>query len=79
MVEIYIIISIISLAVIAGFMLLNKKIKPEAELSGLATFAFVLALLGIFFGDNRLIGYSFLGAGALIATIDFIKNFITKK
>ncbi|PIP22927.1 MAG: hypothetical protein COZ91_02440 [Candidatus Nealsonbacteria bacterium CG_4_8_14_3_um_filter_39_7] len=79
MVEIFIIISIASLAVIAGFLFLNKRIKPEVEISRLATFAFVLVLLGIFFGDNRLFGYSFMGAGVILATIDLIKNLINKK
>jgi hypothetical protein len=37
-------------------------------------FAFLLIISGIVFGDNRLIGYSLLGAGVLLAIIDIIMN-----
>ena len=33
-----------------------------------------LVVLGIIFGDDRLIGYSFIGAGVLLSVIDIIKN-----
>ena len=33
-----------------------------------------LITLGIVFGDDRLIGYSFMGAGVLLSIIDAIKN-----
>ena len=33
-----------------------------------------LIVLGIVFGDDRLIGYGFIGAGLLLSVIDVIKN-----
>lgn len=77
--EIYIIISIVSLAIIAVFLFLTKKIKPQAKLSKLAMFAFLLIILGIVFGNDHLIGYSFMGAGVIIAIIDIIKNLRNKQ
>jgi len=73
--QIYILISIIILLIIAIIMLFvvktkkNKKQKPLTPLAGLA-FAFILA--GIFFGDSRLVGYSLMGIGVLLAVIDII-------
>jgi len=41
--------------------------------------AMSLVVLGIIFGsDNRLIGYSFFGAGVILSVIDIIKNRKTK-
>jgi len=31
-------------------------------------------VLGIIFGDERLIGYSFIGVGVLLSVIDAIRN-----
>jgi hypothetical protein len=33
-----------------------------------------VVVLGIIFGDDRLIGYSFIGVGVLIAVVDAIRN-----
>jgi len=33
-----------------------------------------LVVLGIIFGEDRLIGYSFIGAGALLSIISVIKS-----
>jgi len=37
--------------------------------------SFLLIILGIVFGDNRLIDYSFMEAGMVMAIIDIIKDF----
>ncbi len=44
-------------------------------LTGLA-FGFILA--GIIFGDDRLIGYSLLGIGVILAVIDIFKKLKSK-
>ncbi|MDD5110437.1 MAG: hypothetical protein PHI63_04445 [Patescibacteria group bacterium] len=72
--QLYIIITIGAFAVIATLMLMTKKIKPESKLSPLAGLAFALVIAGIVFGENRLVGYSFMGAGVLLAVIDIIKK-----
>ena len=72
--QIYILISILVLLVIAiliFFVRKNKKQKPLAILASLA-FAFILA--GIIFGESRLVGYSLIGVGVLLAIIDIIKK-----
>lgn len=73
--QIYILIAIIILLII--FILLffvakknkNKKQKPLTPLAGIA-FAFILA--SIIFGEDRLISYSLIGIGILLAIVDII-------
>jgi len=38
------------------------------------TLGSTLVILGIIFGENRLIGYSFIGAGVLLSVISVIKS-----
>ena len=40
----------------------------------LITLAFALVILGIVFADDRLIGYSLIGAGVLLSIISAIKS-----
>lgn len=73
--EIYITISIVVLAVIAVFVIYIMKKKKRKQPSTLATLGMTLVVLGIIFGvSDRLIGYSFIGAGVLLSVIDIIKN-----
>ena len=74
----YILISIIILAIIAIVLALRRK-REQKPPSKLAMFAMALVVLGIIFGDNRLIGYSFMGAGVILAIIDIIKNLKSKQ
>ena len=72
--QIYIAISIVVLAIIAiliFFVSKNKKGKKLSKLAGLS-FAFIIA--GIVFGDDRLVGYSLIGFGIILAIIDIIKK-----
>jgi hypothetical protein len=41
---------------------------------GYMTLGSTLVVLGIVFGQDRLIGYSFIGAGALLSIISAIKS-----
>jgi hypothetical protein len=45
--------------------------KKDQELM---TFGNMLVVLGIVFGTERLIGYSFIGAGVLLAIISTIRS-----
>ena len=38
------------------------------------TLGSALVILGIIFGEDRLIGYSFIGAGVLLSIISIIKS-----
>ena len=72
--EIYIAISIVILAVIALLVIFTIKKKKQKQPSKLAMLGMTLVVLGIIFGDDRLIGYSFIGTGVLLSVIDIIKN-----
>ena len=72
--QIYIIISIAALVfVVILFLAARKKGKKLTPLVG---FAWALILAGIIFGEDRLIGYSLIGAGVALAVIDM---YITPK
>lgn len=72
-ISIYLAIGVISGLAIAMNLVFfyNRKEKGLSRLAGLA-FAFVIA--GIFLGGQRLIGYSLLGVGVILAVIDIIQK-----
>lgn len=73
--SIYIAVSILVLALIAAFFLYARKKNPQKRLTPLAGLAFGLILAGLFWSDNRLVGYSLLALGVILALIDmFIKS-----
>ena len=69
----YIAISIIALAAIAAVVIYRNR-KRQKEISKLGAFAFLLVLLGMFFGENKLVGYSFIGIGVILCVIDITKG-----
>ncbi|MBW2977014.1 hypothetical protein KY347_06225 [Candidatus Woesearchaeota archaeon] len=75
--QIYIAISIAVLAIIAlvrFFVGGKRKNKTEKMLTPLTSIAFGFIIAGIAFGDSRLIGYSLMGIGVLLAVIDIFKK-----
>ena len=76
--QIYIAISIVALAAIALLVIFLGKSKKENRLTPLAGLAFGFILAGILFGDDRLIGYSLLGIGVILAVIDIFKKLKSK-
>jgi hypothetical protein len=76
--QIYIAISIAVLAVIALFVVFKGKSRKENRLTPLAGLAFGFVLAGIIFGRDRLIGYSLLGIGVILAVIDIFKKLKNK-
>ena len=72
--QIYIAISIVVLAIIALVVFFLNKNKKDKKLTPLAGLALGFVLSGIFFGDDRLIGYSLMGIGIVLAVIDIIKK-----
>jgi hypothetical protein len=68
--QFYIIISIIVLAIIAFLVYLTGRNIPKRGLSKLAALSFAFIVAGIIFGENRMVGYSLLGIGVLLALID---------
>jgi formate hydrogenlyase subunit 3/multisubunit Na+/H+ antiporter MnhD subunit len=72
--QIYILISIIALLIIAIVLFFLRKNKKQKPISILGSFSLFFVLSGIIFGDNRLIGYSLIGIGVLLAVADIIVN-----
>jgi hypothetical protein len=70
---VWIAISIIALVVIVVLLLIGRG-KQYRKPSNLAILGMSLVVLGIIFGDDRLIGYSFIGVGVLLSVIDAIRN-----
>jgi hypothetical protein len=72
---VWIAISIIALVVIVVFLLISRrKGKQLLNPSNLLILGMSLVVLGIIFGDERVIGYSFIGVGVLLSVIDAIRN-----
>jgi uncharacterized membrane protein len=68
--QVYILISIIILALVAIVLYFVSRKKPKEGLSKLAALAFAFIIAGIIFGEDRRIGYSLLGVGVLLALVD---------
>jgi hypothetical protein len=71
----YLVIVLVPLAVIAGLLILTKKIKPESKLSPIAGLSFAFIIAAIVFAENRFIGYALIGIGVLLAIVDIIRKF----
>jgi len=69
----WIAISIIALVVIVVLLLIARG-RQYQQPSNLAILGMSLVVLGIIFGDNRLIGYPFIGVGVFLSVIDAIRN-----
>ena len=76
--QIYIAISIVILAIIALLIFFVSKNKKGKKLTPLAGLAFGFILAGIIFGDDRLIGYSLIGVGVILSIIDIFKKLKSK-
>ena len=66
----YIAVSIAVLAIIAFLVFFVSRGKRETRLTPLAGLAFGFILAGIFFGEDRLIGYGLMGVGVVLAIVD---------
>jgi uncharacterized membrane protein len=72
--QIFIAVSIAVLAAIAVLVFFVGKGRRENRLTPLASLAFAFVLAGILFGDDRLIGYSLLGIGVILAVVDMFRR-----
>ncbi len=70
----YILLALIvpALILIILAIFLRKKEKPMGTLYFLAGISFAFIIAGIIFGENRILGYSLMGTGVLIAVVDII-------
>ena len=72
--QIYIAVSIVVLAVIALLVFFVNRGRRGNRLTPLASLAFIFLLAGVFFSDNRLIGYGLMGVGVLLAILDIFNR-----
>jgi len=70
---VWIAISIVALLVIVVLLLIGRG-KQYRKPSNLAILAMSLVALGIIFGDDRIVGYSFIGIGVILSVIDIVRN-----
>jgi uncharacterized membrane protein len=68
----YIVVFVVVLAIVAVLAFFVGRGKRANRLTPLASLAFAFVLAGLIFGDDRLIGYSLLGAGVVLALIDIV-------
>jgi len=66
----YLMISILVLAVITLLVFFVGKNKKAKNINPSARLAFGFILAGLFFGENRFVGYGFMGIGVLLAAVD---------
>lgn len=64
----------IILALLAFWILVNRKNPKRKRLSPLAAVAFVFVLAGIMFGENRWVGYSLMGIGIALSVLDMFRQ-----
>lgn len=72
--QIYVTTAFVSLAVIAVLVFIVNRKKTKTKLTPLAGLAFAFVLVGIFLGENRLIGYGLMGVGVILAILDIINK-----
>jgi uncharacterized membrane protein len=72
--QIYIIVSIVIFAIVAVLVFFTGRRRNENRLTPLASLAFAFIVAGILFGEDRIIGYSMMGVGVILAVIDIINR-----
>jgi hypothetical protein len=70
---VWIAISIVALIVIVVLLLVGRGRQYEKP-SNLAILGMSLVVLGIIFGDSRIVGYSFIGVGVLLSVVNIARN-----
>jgi hypothetical protein len=70
---VWIAISIAALLVIVVLLLVGRG-RQYRRPSNLAVLGISLVVLGIIFGDSRIVGYSFIGVGVLLSVVDIIRT-----
>jgi uncharacterized membrane protein len=72
--QIFIALSVVVLVAIVVLVFIVGRRRKQNRLSPLAGLAFGFVLAGIIFGDDRLIGYSLLGIGVMLAVVDILRR-----
>lgn len=69
---VFIIVAALTLLGLIAVILLRGRGGLGERLSPTAAVAFVFVIAGIVFGDNRVLGYSLMGIGVVIAIVDIV-------
>jgi hypothetical protein len=69
---VWIAISIAALIAIVVLLLVGRD-KQYKRPSNLALLGMSFVVLGIIFGDSRVVGYSFIGVGVLLSVVDIVR------
>ncbi|MDH5483581.1 MAG: hypothetical protein OEY22_12005 [Candidatus Bathyarchaeota archaeon] len=72
--ELWLIIAVGIIAIAVAIAFLTRKKKQAIQDDALLTLGTTLVILGIIFGDDRLVGYSFIGVGVLLSIISAIRG-----
>jgi len=64
----------VGLLVVISVALLTRKKKQTFRDNAVLTLAGTLLVLGIIFGDDRLVGYSFIGSSVVLSIIAAVKS-----
>jgi len=72
--EVYVVITIVVLAVVAALVFLVGRRAEQNRLTPLAGVAWACILAGLIFGDHRGLGYSLLAAGVVLAVADMFRR-----
>jgi hypothetical protein len=68
--QIFIVLSIAVIAVIVLLLFSMGRFHRRNTITPIAGLAFSFVISGIFFGDDRMLGYSLLAIGVMLAVVD---------
>jgi len=71
---VYIVMIIVVLAIIAILVFVVRRDQRPSRLTPLSGLAFAFVLAGLFFGEERFIGYGLMGFGVILAIVDIIRS-----
>jgi len=76
--QIYIVLSVAVLVIIAllGFFIASRK--QEKAFTSMTILAFGFILTGMLFGNNRLFNYSMMGIGVILSIVDMARKLRAK-
>jgi len=72
--QVFVWVAIGVLAVVAVLVLFVSRGRRENRLTPLAGLAFACVVSGIVFGEDKLVGYSLLGLGVVLAVVDIFNR-----
>ena len=72
--QFFIILPIVILAVVAVLVFFTARSRKKNSLTPVAGLAFGFVIAGLIFGADRLVAYSLLGIGVILAVVDMVRR-----